>query len=58
MSSIAMKYGKDATKSLHLICDTETPLEPIMGKEIGNFVLSEHVANGVKVHSKVFCSSI
>ena len=58
MSSIAMKYGKDAAKSLHLICDTETPLEPILGKEIGSFVLSEHVANGVKVHSKVFCSSI
>lgn len=47
-----MKYGKDASKSIHLVCSTEFPLQQLVGEEVGKFIQDEHTANGVKVHNQ------
>jgi Pyridine nucleotide-disulphide oxidoreductase len=41
-SCLASKYGKDPTKSVHLVFPTENPLENVLGKEIGKFMSKEH----------------
>jgi NADPH-dependent 2,4-dienoyl-CoA reductase/sulfur reductase-like enzyme len=50
-SCLAMKYGKDASKQIHLVSNRELPLEKVMGKEYGRMLKNDHEANGVKFHS-------
>lgn len=50
-SCLAMKYGKDASKQIHLVSNTEYPLEKVLGKEYGRMLKKDHEANGVRFHS-------
>jgi nitrite reductase/ring-hydroxylating ferredoxin subunit len=50
-SCLAMKYGKDASKQIHLVSNRELPLEKVMGKEYGRMLKNDHEANGIKFHS-------
>lgn len=40
-------------REVHLVYETEYPLEKVLGKEVGKLMHKEHEANNVKLHSKV-----
>jgi NADPH-dependent 2,4-dienoyl-CoA reductase/sulfur reductase-like enzyme len=47
-SGLKLKY-KDA-QDVHLVYMENTPMERVLGKEIGNYLAAEHEKNGVKLH--------